>query len=118
MPTTPYAKSVFPWLRANLGQTALAPLTSTDTQALQAAVQIVPLWDPYSFGNADGQIAAAFGACVRRMQPHTRQFAFHAIAHVSEWSTRFKLWRAAGFDELPSPCYRCKHEPRPVTAET
>lgn len=110
----PYAHTVFEFLTANLGPRALAPLTSTDTMALQAAVQIVPLWGPYE-RNAE-QIAAAFGACVREMQPKTRYFAYHAIAHVANWSTRAELWREAGFDEPPQPCPLCAYEPKQATA--
>jgi hypothetical protein len=102
----PYAATVLKWLRDNGHK--LGGLTSQDARALLASVQIVPLWGPYE-RNAE-QIAAAWGACVREMQPSTRQFAFHAVAHVANWDDRFKLWRAAGFDELPSPCYRCKFE--------
>ena len=80
MRTNPPAQTVFAWLRANLGPKALAALTSTDAAALQASVQIVPLWSPY----ASPDIAAAWGACVRQMQPHTRQFAFHAVAHIAD----------------------------------
>lgn len=107
MKNKPAAATVLKWLRDN-GH-SLAALTSQDTRALLASVQIVPLWGPYERNSS--QIAAAWGACVREMQSHTQQFAFHAVAHIYDWSTRFQLWRAAGFEELPQPCYRCKYEP-------
>lgn len=110
----PYAQTVFKWLKDN-GHN-LAALTSTDCRALQAAVQIAALWSPYDHDGGKA-IAAAWGACVREMQPHCQQFAFHAVAHVANWNDRFKLWRAAGFAEpMPSPCYRCKHEPQAPSA--
>lgn len=112
----PVAATVLTWLRANQGPRSLAGLTSTDVRALLASVQIVECWSRYDTDG--GEIAKAWGAIVRQMQPGMRQFAFHAVAHVLDWNDRFIMWRAAGFTEpMPSPCYRCKYEPQSRSAE-
>lgn len=90
----PAAQTITKWLRQN-GQ-ALGGLTGCDARALRAAVQIVELF-AYD-GTRD--IALAFGACVRRMQPETRHLAFHAIAHVMDWDDRAKMWAAAELEPL------------------
>jgi hypothetical protein len=107
--SAPFAKTVFPWLRDNLGRSAMAALTSTDQRALEAAIQIVALWQFADEGPAR-DLPNAFGACVRCMQRSTQEFAFHAIAHVAEWNTRQQLWNLAG---LPSIQIRmkCAFEP-------
>jgi hypothetical protein len=90
--TKPSCKSVFPWLEANLGKRCLAPLTDHDSFALKAAVHIAELW-----GRSSSRLHAAFAFrfAVLEMQPHTRYFAFHAIAHVLDWSHRMELWTQA-----------------------
>lgn len=113
MRTKPVAATILKWLRDN-GH-SLGILTSQDSRGLLASVQIVPLWGPYEANSKD--IAAAWGACVREMQPGAQQLAFHAVAHVANWDTRFQLWRAAGFHGLPQPCCRCKYEPRNEPSE-
>lgn len=94
MKEKPKSVTVGPWLKANLGKTCLAPLTGTDYRALQAAVQIIELYayDP------DSSLLVAFAQVVGRMQEKTRSLAFHAIAHVMDWSDRWRLWRMAGFE--------------------
>ena len=108
-----YSTTLFPWLRANLQPGCLGALTSTDAAALRAAVEIVDLYS--SCRSAD--VAKAYGLIVSRMQPQTQYLAFHAVAHVMDWSTRGELWIAAGLNpNLKYP--RCKWEPKtPVTAE-
>lgn len=108
MKTAPFAHSVFPWLKANLGTGCLAPLAGNDAAALRAAIQIVDLIGYDSPQPAD--LVAAFRACVLRMQSHTRHLAFHAIAHVLDWGDRSRIWQAAGFETVPTSV--CKHEPR------
>lgn len=78
------ADTVFPWLRANLGKKSLAPLTGTDARALQAAVQIM---EHYAYDNSPS-VLVAFRLVVLRMQPKCYLFAYHAIAHVMDWSDR------------------------------
>ena len=105
MRTKPKCETVYPWLRANLGRNCLAPLTHTDAAALAAAVQIVAL-----YCHCDGpDVAEAFGAVVREMQPHTQGLAFHSIAHVMDWGDRYRLWHAAGLD--PVGVRKCLYEP-------
>lgn len=97
---------LYKWLRGNLGPRCLAPLTSTDTRALTAAVAIVDLYSYDIYGDEDG--LAAFRTVVLRMQPSTRHFAYHAIAMVLDWHDRNKLWNLAGLP--PMQVGRCKHE--------
>jgi len=89
----PLAKSVFPWLKANLGPKCLCVLTGQDEKALAAAVQLVPVWC-----NSDDRaaIAPAFRLIVEQMQPQSRELAFHAIAHAADWGHRYELWSEAG----------------------
>lgn len=101
----PPAATVLTWLQANLGPRCLAPLTSTDTKALQAAVQLVEL---YTY-DRDDSILNAFRWTVLRMQPHCRELAFHAIAHVRDWSDRHLMWSDAGLSPIQN-LRRCKHE--------
>ncbi len=105
----PAASTVFPWLRANLGPRALGALTTADSKALEAAVQIVELWT-YADESPARDLPNAFAACVRCMQPSTQEFAFHAIAHVCDWHTRQQLWDLAGLPPLGC-IQRCKFEP-------
>ncbi len=96
-PCTTIAK----WLRENLGPRCLAPLTGTDSRALDAAVQIIELW-AY---DRDHHLEVAFGLVVARMQPKCRELAYHAIAHVVEWSDRARIWDAAGLEPfVPAVC--------------
>ena len=87
-----HANTLFPWLRANLGKTALGPLTGNDSRCLLAAVMIV---EAYSYNPCD-ELAQAFAGCVRKMQPSTWDLAFHCIAHVMNWEDRPRLWHRAG----------------------
>jgi len=100
------ASTIFPWLQANLHKGCLAPLTGTDARALQAAVQIAEL---YSYDSSK-PVADAFGLVVTRMQDHTRELAYHSIAHVMEWSDRERLWRHAVLNPIPN-LRRCAFEP-------
>lgn len=105
----PPSKTVFPWLRANLGKNCLAPLTGTDARALRAAVEIIDLYSV----DRDLDVIKAFGIIVLRMQPHCRQFAFHAIAHVLDWGDRRSIWIDSGLagenlDQFPKT--RCQFE--------
>lgn len=101
----PPAETVLGWLASNLGSRALAPLTGSDTRALRAAVQIV---EQYSY-DRDPSLLHAFAAVVRRMQSHTQELAFHAIAHPMDWSDRARIWRAAGLEI--KPFRKCSFEP-------
>lgn len=101
----PPAATVLSWLRLNLPEGALGALTGTDVKALQAAVSIAYLW---SFSDAP-HLGLAFGAVVGAMQPSTRRFAYHAIAHAADWSHRSILWAAAGLEPIENPG-RCKYE--------
>lgn len=85
----PACVTLLPWLWDNLGRAALAPLTGTDMRALRAAVQIIEL---YAYDRSTHALYA-FGQVVLRMQPGQRYMAFHAIAHVMDWSDRADLWR-------------------------
>ena len=93
MKGAPLSKTVFSWLKANLGPKCLGVLTGQDEKALQAAVQLVPVWC-----NSDDRaaIAPAFRLIVEQMQPQARELAFHAIAHAADWGHRFELWHDAG----------------------
>lgn len=101
--TKPVCQTVLPWLRANLGNRALAPLTGTDAKALAAAVQTVELYCYHPVPS----VAQAFGMLVSQMQPHTQELAYHAIAHVMDWGDRYKLWVEAGLPEFAPR--RCVH---------
>lgn len=110
MKPKPPCETVYPWLRANLGKNCLAPLTSTDARALSAAVQIVEL---YAYCHSP-EVARAFGDVVRCMQSSTREFAYHAIAHVMDWSDRSKIWSKAGLPAFTPR--RCAFEGEPAGA--
>jgi len=105
----PACVTVWPWLRENLGKGCTAALTGTDAKALSAAVQIVEL---YAY-DSEPSIGLAFGRVVSRMQPSTRELAYHAIAHVMDWSDRERLWNLAGLPGLLK-VRRCTWEPKPV----
>lgn len=102
----PVSQTVLPWLRNNLGKDCTSPLTGTDWRALAAATHVVEL---YSYCPND-QTARAFGDCVRQMQRSTRRLAYHAIAHVMDWSDRPTLWSRAGLESIPE-AGRCSYEP-------
>lgn len=107
MKTKYHCETLLPWLRANGHQ--LGCLTGQSSKALAAAVQCVALW---SYSDSQGERCAveAFGACVRAMPTEQRYLAYHAIAHVTDWGQRGKLWSAAGLE--PVRCGRCTHEPQ------
>jgi hypothetical protein len=88
----PPAETVLDWLRSNLGDRSLAPLTGCDTRALRASVQII---EQYGYDRHE-DVLRAFRHVVSRMQLHTRELAYHAIAHPLDWSDREKVWRASG----------------------
>lgn len=101
MRTKPPCETVRPWLRANLGKNCLGCLTGTDAKALASAVHIIEL---YAYNPANCLISA-FGNVVSCMQPHCAELAFHAIAHVMDWSDRERIWKAAGLPDFnPRKC--------------
>ncbi len=110
MPTpNPPAATIFTWLKQNLGPRCLAPLTSVDAAALKASVQLAELCCYQQ--NAD--VLAAYRITVLQMQPHCRRLAFHAIAHVRDWSDRREMWVDSGLieDEPITEAFgRCKFE--------
>lgn len=97
-------QSVYPWLRENLGKGCLGALTSTDARALEASVMIMEL---YATGRKP-MVLDAFRAVVLQMQPHTLELAFHAIAHVLDWSDRQAVWLECNLP--PVKTRRCKYE--------
>ena len=106
MSVKPSSVTVGPWLKANLGKKCLAGCTGTDWKALLAAVQIIEL---YSY-ERNPAILTAFGAIVQMMQPKQYFLAFHAIAHVMDWSDRASVWGRAGLPlDLRVPA--CQFEP-------
>ena len=92
------------WLKDNLGPCCLAPLTGTDSRALAAAVQIIDLYSV----DADCTLPAAFGIVVARMQRSCWPLAYHAIAHVMDWSDRERVWKLAGLPKIQVG--QCKYE--------
>lgn len=101
-------QTVLTWLRENLGKNCTAPLTNTDRKALFAAVQIVEL---YAYCDQP-DVAVAFGKVVQQMQRHTWHLAYHAVAHVMDWSHRLELWKYSGLASVhPAPTSLCKWEP-------
>lgn len=96
----PACTTIRNWLKANLGKRCLAPITGTDDKALNAAVQVAVLW---TYCDDRAAVAKAFGVCVNAMQPSTRYLAYHAIAHVSDWSFRAELWNAAELGDIHAP---------------
>ncbi len=91
------SQTVLPWLKSNLGKRCIAPLTGTDARALFAAVHAIDL---YAYAPSE-ELLTAFAILVRNMQPHTRELAFHSIAHILDWSDRDRIWNAAGLDGFP-----------------
>ena len=102
----PPAATVLDWLGTNLGSKALAPLTGSDTRALQAAVQII---EQFSY-DRDPSVLMAFAHVVARMQWKNRELAYHAIAHPLDWSDRHRIWIASGLTPL-EPRFKCSFEP-------
>ena len=92
----PPAATIFTWLKNN--DIRLGGLTDHDAAALQAAAQVAELWIRGDYENRP-RSAVAFANCVSQMQPKVRYMAFHAIAHVGDWSHRWELWREAGLPE-------------------
>lgn len=99
------AQKLYSWLIANLGERCLAPLTGTDSRALQAALHVLEL---YAY-DGDSSLLAAFRIVVHRMQPKNFGLAYHAIAHVLDWRDRSRIWIAAGLPEFAPG--RCAMEP-------
>jgi hypothetical protein len=111
IPDGPAAAQIVPWLRCNLPRPAIAALTGTDCDALQAAAGILVLYQR----TEDRGLLAAFRTCVLIMQPKTRELAYHAIARVAEWDTRAKWWGKAGLWDhslfTVETALICKHSP-------
>lgn len=109
MTPKPYCQTLRTWLKANLGKDCLAPLTGTDVRALSCAIHLIDLWaQSRSF---DSEVLQAFGIVVLWMQPSTQGLAYHAIAHVLDWSDRDAVWTAAGLADVPRPRSKCLYEP-------
>jgi hypothetical protein len=106
MKKKPVCETLLPWLKANLGPKCLAPLTGTDARALAAAVHIIELYAV----EGNPRALAAFGACAYCMQRSTRELAYHAIAHVLDWSDREKIWKLAYLEPIENP-RECVFEP-------
>lgn len=102
-------KEIFRWLQANLDKRCLSPLTSTDTYALVASVNLTNL---ISYESAPAELFAAYGAIVRAMQPHTRWLAYHAIACELDWCHRNMIWAASDLPEGDKPARECLFGPR------
>lgn len=101
MSAKPKCSTLLPWLKANLGKHCLGPLTGTDAKALAAAVQTIELYAYHS----EPEILGAFARIVRCMQPSTWELAYHAIAHVMDWTDRSRIWIAAGLPTFtPRKC--------------
>jgi hypothetical protein len=103
----PPAATIGRWLREN-GH-ALGGLTGQDWPALRTAASIVDLW---CSADSEGRVQAAiaFNAVVHAMPPELRYLAYHAIAHVGDWSHRDELWDKAQLSPLEH-IPPCKYEP-------
>jgi len=103
----PVSATVGKWLREN--GWSLGGLTGQDWPALKAAAHIVELW---CAADSSGRkyAAIAFRHVVESMQPTMRHLAYHAIAHVSDWSFRDQLWYQADLERLENPGL-CAYEP-------
>jgi len=102
----PVSQTLFPWLKANLGKNCLAPLTGTDYSALAAAVHTIDLYAE----TRDPSVLEAFAIIVLCMQSSTQELAYHAIAHVMDWSDRSQIWTTAGLS-TPIHLRQCLFEP-------
>jgi hypothetical protein len=91
--------SLFPWLKAHFGSRALASLKRKDRHALMAAVHILAL-DEEAIAPTPWALQAAFNTCVSCMRPSTRELAYHAIAHVTDWHLREPIWNLAGLPKI------------------
>jgi hypothetical protein len=98
-----------PWLKANLGKQCLAPLTTQDDLALDAAICLLKLFN-YCDSRHANEVLKAFAAAVMTMLPHNRRLAYHAIAHVMDWHNRDQIWSRCGLPEVENPGV-CQHEP-------
>lgn len=100
--------TIRPWLKANLGPSALAPLTGQDSRALSVAVQALSLYSSCDY-RAEVRALSAFHSAVMCMQESTRVLAYHSIAHLLNWSDRPIIWERAGLARLEN-VGRCKFE--------
>jgi hypothetical protein len=100
------------WLKGNLPRGSLGALTGTDSKALAAAVHVLRL---YAYTD-DLRVLGAFRLIVEQMA--TREFAYHAIAYVSEWENREAWWALAGLPPI-GRVWVCAFEPagRAITPE-
>ncbi len=64
----------------------------------------------YSYAPEES-LLMAFAAVVLQMQPPCRQFAYHAIAHVMDWSNRSEIWHAAELEGEGEFSWLCAGEP-------
>jgi len=102
MKTKPVCETLLPWLRNNLGKTCLAPLTGQDAKALASAIHIIHLYAYCDSRDEEGCLTA-FRCVVERMQPSTRELAYHGIAHVMDWHNRADVWSKAGLAPIKFP---------------
>jgi hypothetical protein len=102
----PPCETVLRWLQANLGAHCTGSLTGSDVRALKAAVMIV---EAYSYDRCHA-LELAFQLVVLRMQLKTREFAYHAIAHVMDWGDRDLLWARAELPHIETP-WLCQFGP-------
>ena len=95
-PAEPTCKCLLKWLKLN--GLSIGALTGTDSRALAAAVHILELY--YVSSSDEAATLEAFRIVVMKMQPSTRQLAYHAIAHLAEWHNRAEIWVRAGLPVL------------------
>ncbi|MGB7749525.1 MAG: hypothetical protein WBN75_19815 [Verrucomicrobiia bacterium] len=88
-------------------KTLYGPLTSTDCHALVTNVNLCNL---ISYSSAPRELFTAYGAIVRQMQPHTRGFAYHAVASELDWTHRDMIWELAGLPVGDKPTFKCAFE--------
>ena len=101
-------KEILTWLKNNLGPRAIAGLTSTDTYALVASVNLSNL---IGYESAPDDLFAAYKAIVMQMQPHNRHLAYHAIACELDWSHRSMIWICSDLvHDQPIPTGKCCFE--------
>lgn len=101
---------IFKWLRSNLGKRCLGVLTSTDTAALVASVNLSNL---IGYSSAPPELFQAYAAIVKAMQPESRYLAYHAIACELDWGHRRMIWQHALPEHLALgwPNCLCAFEP-------
>jgi hypothetical protein len=104
----PPCVTVLPWLKANLGPCCLGCLTGYSARALSAAVQIIAAYNS-SDSRSEKALLTAFREIVLTLDPPERELAYHAIAHIGEWSSRDIVWRLAELPPLESVSV-CKYE--------